>query len=99
VWLVNHGNFQRLVLAAFWVESEFLASEQPGQLGDPRSAARRAAIDRCLVAGNRVGIGLASRVAALGALRLRKQVVDTFSQGGHGAGEQLGRSSEYVASV
>ena len=78
VRLVDDGDFKGPVGAAFRIQRECIAIEQSGEFGDPGCPARRAAIDRRFAAGNRFGVGPASRITALGALGLGKQVVDAF---------------------
>ena len=89
VRLIDDGDFNGPVGAAFRIQREYVAFKQSGELDDPGRATRRAAIDRRFAAGNRVSVGPASRIAALRALRLGKQVVDAFGKSRHGTGDRL----------
>ncbi len=79
--LVDQGDVKRLVFAACSVKRQDRLSGQACECGHGCIAAGRTAVDRRAVMSNRLGIGAAAVVAALGALRLRQQLINFFGTG------------------
>ena len=78
--LVNDGHRHGPFGAVIWIERQFWTSSDFGQNGNALKAPRRALIDRGVVLGNGLCVGLAIGKAAAGALRLGQRIVDAFSQ-------------------
>jgi hypothetical protein len=78
--LVNDGHRHGAFGAVIWIERQYWTSSDFGQNGNALKAPRRALIDRGVVLGNGLCVGLAIGKAAAGALRLGQRIVDAFSQ-------------------
>jgi hypothetical protein len=72
--LVDHRERARRLAAALGIERQFGAAGDERDPGDAGGAARRAAVDRRALAGDRLGIAAAVGIAAAAALRLRQRV-------------------------
>jgi hypothetical protein len=84
--LIDDGNTMREMLAAGNIKRNDWPGQQLCQRGNTFLATGRAAIYRRMLSGNRLRVRHAADVAALGALRLRQEGVDSVDQGGvHGA--------------
>jgi hypothetical protein len=87
--LVDYGYRSRTFHAVSGIEWNYRLAEQVGNTRNAFRAAGGASIVVCAAVGNGFCVGSASRVPALGALGLRKQVVDLVGkrfgcEGGHG---------------
>jgi len=79
-FLIDQCRGKRFLDAVGGIERQGLAPEQRGEPVDPSFASRRTLVNLGLTAGDRFGVGTASAVAALRALRLREQVVNLVGE-------------------
>ena len=90
--LVDPGDARRRLEPAGRVEGHGGAVEQRRELVDQRGAARRAAIERGLAAGERLCVGTAGVEAAAAALGLRQERIDARGEGLRVAGHMAALS-------